>query len=135
VASGKSASLNFRIYWDGTTQDALLDGSKIDKYNDSSNSFSRLVTFSNPGSTCNGSKNTPNLQADILGDWREEVLMRNRESTELRLYVTTIPTDYRIGCLMEDVPYRLSVATQNVGYNQPPEAGYYIGPDCTDYLK
>jgi len=36
---------------------------------------------------------------------------------------------------MEDIPYRLSVATENVAYNQPPEAGYYIGPDRTDYLK
>ena len=52
-----------------------------------------------------------------------------------RLYVTTIPTNYRINCLMEDIPYRLSVATQNVAYNQPPEPGYYIGPDSDDYLK
>ena len=83
----------------------------------------------------NGTKSNPCLQADILGDWREEVLTRNRESTELRLYVSTIPTAYRINCLMQDIPYRLSVATQNVAYNQPPEPGYYIGPDCTDYLK
>ena len=75
------------------------------------------------------------MAADLFGDWREEVLVRNRESTELRLYVTTIPTDYRINCLMEDIPYRISVATQNVAYNQPSEPGYYIGPDRTDYLK
>jgi len=83
----------------------------------------------------NGSKSNPCLQADILGDWREEVVVRNRESTELRIYVTTIPTDFRIICLMQDIPYRLSVAYQNVGYNQPPETGFYIGPDCLDYLK
>ena len=69
--------------------------------------------------------------ADLLGDWREEVLVRNRESTELRLYVSTIPTPYRINCLMEDIPYRLSVATQNVAYNQPAEPGFYLGPDKT----
>ena len=63
------------------------------------------------------------------------MLIRNRESTELRLYVSTSPTSYRINCLMEDIPYRLSVATQNVAYNQPAETGYYIGPDRMDYLK
>ena len=40
-----------------------------------------------------------------------------------------------INCLMLDIPYRLSVATQNVGYNQPPEPGFYLGPDRTDYLR
>ena len=38
-------------------------------------------------------------------------------------------------CLMQDIPYRISVATQNIGYNQPSEPGRYIGPDKTDYLK
>jgi hypothetical protein len=55
------------------------------------------------------------------------VLIRNRESTELRLYVSTIPTEHRITCLMQDNAYRLSVATENVGYNQPPETGFYLG--------
>ena len=63
------------------------------------------------------------------------MITRNRESTELRIYVSTIPTDYRINCLMQDIPYRLSVATENVGYNQPPETGFYLGPDNTEYLK
>ena len=83
----------------------------------------------------NGTKSNPCLSADILGDWREEVIVRDRESTELRVYVTTLPTDHRINCLMQDIPYRLSVATENVGYNQPPEPGFYLGPDRTDFLK
>ena len=33
--------------------------------------------------------------------------------------------------LMEDIPYRLSTAAQNVGYNQPSEPGFYLGPDET----
>ena len=70
-----------------------------------------------------------------MGDWREEVIIRNRESTELRIYSTTIPTPYRIDCLLQDIPYRLSVATQNIAYNQPSEPGFYLGPDNTDYLK
>ena len=77
----------------------------------------------------NGTKSNPCLSADILGDWREEVVVRDRKSDELRIYVSTIPTDYRIDCLMQDIPYRLSVATENVGYNQPSEPGFYLGPD------
>ena len=51
--------------------------------------------------------------------------------TELRLYVSTIPTDYRMNCLEEDIPYRLSVAHQNTAYNQPTQTGFYLGPDKT----
>lgn len=83
----------------------------------------------------NWTKQNPCLAADILGDWREEVITHTIDNTELRIYVSPIPTDYRINCLMTDIPYRISVATQNVGYNQPAEAGYYIGPDDTSYLK
>jgi rhamnogalacturonan endolyase len=117
--------MNFRIYWDGDLYEELLDGNKIDKWN--GNGTKRLATLS--GNTCNSTKNTPNLQADILGDWREEVVARTPDSSELRIYVSTIPTDYRINCLMEDIPYRLSTAAQNVGYNQPSEPGFYLGPD------
>ena len=53
--------------------------------------------------------------------------MRTEDNSELRLYVSTIPTAHRITCLMQDIPYRLSVATENVGYNQPPETGMYMG--------
>jgi hypothetical protein len=63
------------------------------------------------------------------------VIARDRDSRELRIYITTIPTDYRINSLMEDIPYRISIATENVGYNQPPETGFYLGPDRTEYVK
>lgn len=131
TASEKSGSLNFRVYWDGTVQDALLDGNKIDKYNSSSNSFSRLVTFSDlggPSSTCNSTKNTPNLSADILGDWREEVLLYTvtDEETYLGIYTTNIATDYRIPTLMHDHTYRMGICWQNTAYNQPPHIGYNL---------
>ena len=130
TASEKSGSLNFRIYWDGTVQDALLDGNKIDKYNSSSNSFSNLVTFSNlgPSSTCNGTKNTPNLSADILGDWREEVILYNvtDEEAYLGIYSTNIATDYRLPTLMHDHTYRMGICWQNTAYNQPPHIGYNL---------
>ena len=133
IINGKYLPVNSGIWWDGDLLRELLDHETVWKYNWQEKSIDRLQKFE--GSFNNWTKSNPCLSADILGDWREEVIMRNRESTELRIYVTPHPTDYRIECLMQDIPYRLSVATQNVGYNQPSEAGYYIGPDRTDYLK
>ncbi len=133
VMRGRWLSVNFGIWWDGDLLRELLDRQTVTKYDWEQRTIVELQRFD--GQFNNGTKSNPCLAADILGDWREEVLVRNRESTELRLYVSTIPTPYRINCLMEDIPYRLSVATQNVAYNQPSEPGYYIGPDRTDYLK
>jgi rhamnogalacturonan endolyase len=133
VMGGRWLSMNYGIWWDGDLLRELLDRSTVSKYDWENRRIVDLQKFDGPFN--NGTKSNPCLAADLLGDWREEVLVRDRESTELRLYVTTIPTDYRINCLMEDVPYRLSVATQNVAYNQPSEPGYYIGPDRTYYLK
>ena len=45
----------------------------------------------------NGTKATPVLSADILGDWREEVILRVADDPrELRIYTTTIPTEHRL---------------------------------------
>ena len=138
TASEKSASLNFRVYWDGTVQDALLDGNKIDKYDAAKNSFSRLVTFSDlgPSSTCNSTKNTPNLSADILGDWREEVVLYTVTDNEayLGIYSTNIPTDYRIPTLMHDHTYRMGICWQNTAYNQPAHIGYNLVEGTATHL-
>jgi len=134
VLNGRWLSVNFGIWWDGDLLRELLDRETVSKYDWKNHSIVNVQKFEGVHFN-NGTKSNPCLQADMLGDWREEVMVKNRESTELRIYTTTIPTDYRIDCLMHDVPYRLSVAYQNVGYNQPPETGCYIGPDKNDYLK
>ena len=70
---------------------------------------------------CNGTKRTPNLSADLFGDWREEIIFSDTEDpSKLRIYTTTIPTQNRLYTLMHDPVYRLGIAWQNVGYNQPP---------------
>ena len=45
----------------------------------------------------------------------------------LFFYTTAIPTDRRLYTLMHDPQYRLSVAWQNVAYNQPTQPGFYLG--------
>ncbi len=126
----KRPSCNFRIYWDDDLQDELLDGSKITKQNQTLSS-NTLVDFNkyNNAQSCNSTKATPNLSADILGDWREEVILWDGDtSSDLLLFTTTTETSYKVPCLMQDHVYRMGIAWQNVAYNQPPHLGYYL-PD------
>ena len=116
-------STNFLIYWDEDTSRELLNSNYIDKYGNG-----RLFTAEGAVSN-NGTKSTPALSADILGDWREELILRSADNKELRIYSTTIPTSIRQYTLMHDPQYRLSIAWQNVGYNQPPHTSFYMGKD------
>ncbi|MCP2201739.1 rhamnogalacturonan lyase [Lentzea flava] len=121
VAARKPGSINFVIWWDGDAQRELLNGTTIDKYGP--NGDTRLLTGSGVASN-NGTKSTPALQADILGDWREEVIWRTSDSRALRIYSTTEPTTIRRPSLMEDRQYREAVAWQNTAYNQPPHPSF-----------
>ncbi len=115
------SSSNFLCWWDGDLLRELLDRNHIDKYGEG-----RLLTAEGCVSN-NGSKATPVLSADLFGDWREEVIWRTKDNQSLRIYSTTIPTQHRFYTLMHDPQYRLSIAWQNVGYNQPPHTGFYLG--------
>jgi rhamnogalacturonan endolyase len=117
---------NFAVWWDGDLLRELLDKNWIAKWNPRTKALDTLLTAEGCASN-NGTKATPCLSADILGDWREEVVWRSADNQELRIYTTTIPTNYRLPSLMQDPQYRLGVAWQNVGYNQPPHPGYYLG--------
>ena len=128
MLNGRHLSVNFGIWWDGDLLRELLDHETVSKYDWEHHQIVDLITF--PGIVFNnGTKSNPCLSADILGDWREEVIARTPDSDELRIFVSPIPTEHRINCLMQDIPYRLSTAAQNVGYNQPSEPGFYLGPD------
>jgi rhamnogalacturonan endolyase len=124
--SSSTPSINFVIWWDGDVLRELLDGNRISKWNWSSSSEVRLLTADGCTSN-NGTKSTPALCADILGDWREEVIWRTGDNKELRIFTTTIPADNRFYTFMHDPTYRLSVAWQNVAYNQPTQPGFYMG--------
>ncbi|MBQ9666527.1 MAG: rhamnogalacturonan lyase [Bacteroidaceae bacterium] len=122
--------MNSAVWWDGDLLRELLDRNAISKWNWNAQKAETIKDFRAEGcSFNNGTKQNPCLSADILGDWREEVIVRNNESTELRIYSTTIPTPHRFPTFMLNIPYRISVATENVGYNQPPEPSFYFGSD------
>jgi hypothetical protein len=124
-------SYNFGIWWDGDLGRELYDRTYIDKWNPTTKSAGRSFTIyqAYPVSSNNDTKSTPCLQADILGDWREEMILRKSDNTELAIFTTDTPTSYRIPTLMHDPQYRTAIAWQNSGYNQPPYPSFYIGYD------
>jgi len=126
--SDNTPSVNMGIYWDGDVLSEVLNGVNIDKWKYEEGKSERI--FSGGDFNCvsnNGSKQNPVLSADILGDWREELICRTRDNKELRIFSTTIPTDKKFYTLMHDPQYRLSIAWQNVAYNQPPHTGFFLG--------
>lgn len=125
VISTSRPNYRFRIYWDGTLQDNVTDKTRITAYNKGKNN----IVLDAQGVIKNGSKEPPVLQADLFGDWREEIIYcSSSDSATLRIYSSTYPTVYSVPTLMSDHLYRLSIAWQNVAYNQPPHLSYYL-PD------
>ncbi|HEX7027044.1 MAG TPA: carbohydrate-binding protein, partial [Gammaproteobacteria bacterium] len=126
ISSSRPSQMNFGIWWDDDLLRELLDGTAISKWNYNNSSTSTLLSGSSMASN-NGTKANPGLTADIFGDWREEVIWRNSNNSQLRIYTTTAVTGTRIHTLMHDAQYRVAVAWQNVGYNQPPHPGFFLG--------
>ncbi|WP_394553414.1 rhamnogalacturonan lyase [Agromyces sp. MMS24-JH15] len=88
----------------------------------------RLVTATGTA-TNNGTKGNPSLVADVLGDWREELILRTADSTALRFLVSTEPTTHKLPTLMHDIQYRAETARQQTTYNQPAYTSYYFASD------
>jgi hypothetical protein len=117
----KPSQQNFLIYWDADESREIEDGTTISKFGGGT-----LQSCSQCASN-NGTKSTPTLTADLIGDWREEIIWRESNNTGLRLYTTTNVTARRIYTLMHDPQYRMQVSAQQTAYNQPPHPGFHIG--------
>lgn len=134
---GGACAQNFRIYWDGDIYDEILTGignhsqPYMEKYNQGRIGVDGRNLYEHGYSvTCNGTKTTPCLQADIFGDWREEIILFNNEDKKtLNIFSTALPSAVRVPCLLTDHVYRMGIAWQNSGYNQPPHLSYYL-PDA-----
>ncbi|UEG52565.1 rhamnogalacturonan lyase [Mucilaginibacter daejeonensis] len=128
--SDRTPSVNFGIFWDDDLLSELLDGTRITKWNYQDSKAEVLFDASKYDCVSNnGTKQNPVLSGDILGDWREEAIYATRDGKELRIFTTTIPARNRFYTFMHDPQYRLSIAWQNVAYNQPPHTSFYIGDD------
>lgn len=84
--------------------------------------------------TNNHTKGNPCLVADVLGDWREELLLRTSDSSAIRIYMSTELTNRKMYTLMHDPQYRAEVARQNTAYNQPSHPSFYMAMDI-DWSK
>ena len=143
--SDKVPSINFSTYWDGDLLNELQDHTfnnddylpqtfELTKW-DYQNAEMKPIFSSSEIWTNNGTKGNAGLMVDLLGDWREEVITRaagdpnggpSENDHKLRIYSTTIPTDYVIPTMMENATYRKGIAWQNVGYNQPAHTNYLL---------
>lgn len=119
---------NMRIYWDGDLLEETFNyvngkntAGCIAKYG----SWSPIYTMEG-SMTNNDTKGTPCFQGDILGDWREEVIMRTADNN-IRIYSTPTATKWRIPSLWYDHQYRNAMVWQMCGYNQPPRPSYFLG--------
>lgn len=130
--SCRRPAVNFLSYWDGDLEREILDG-----YTDSPATISKMgadgklttLLTTDGYYTCNTTKGTPCLSADIFGDWREELIVRGADSKSIRIYCTPYDTDYRITTLMHDPQYRVQISAQQTAYNQPPHPSFYLGSD------
>ncbi|MBN1517085.1 rhamnogalacturonan lyase [Candidatus Sumerlaeota bacterium] len=127
----KPSSINFLIWWDADPLRELLDGNWIGKFAPGEEHNTRMLLVAEECESNNWTKATPCLSADILGDWREEVIWRTKDNAHLRIYTTTDLTGMRLPTLMHDPIYRMSIAWQNVAYNQPPHTGFFLGDGMT----
>ncbi|MBV7321038.1 rhamnogalacturonan lyase [Bacillus halotolerans] len=134
ISDKAPASANFSIWWDGDLVRELLDHEwngtigkpKIEKW-DAENRCLNTIFQPEGVLSNNGTKGNPVLQANLFGDWREEVIWRTEDSSALRIYTTTHLTRHRFYTLMHDPVYRLGIAWQNTAYNQPPHTSFYLG--------
>lgn len=93
-------------WWDGDEQkEILLDGAMRDYRGEPMTAIEGSVV----------------AVADLLGDWREELLVAT--GNELRIYTTTIPAQTRKVTLLQNHHYRMGLATQGMGYWCPPQVG------------
>lgn len=119
------SDLNFRIYWDGDLCSEILNSpgtakeAKVDKPG-----TGRLFTSSDCNMN-NDSKNNPCFQGDLIGDWREEIVVRC--GTNVRIYTSGMETNYSIPTLWHDHQYRQAMVWQMMAYNQPPHLSYFLG--------
>lgn len=118
------------VWWDGDLLREIYGGFSVFKWDWNQAKLRKIAALDPPAFRGGWNRHAgmrPNLAADLLGDWREELLVPSPDGRAMRLYVSAVPTSHRFRTLMQDPQYRLAVASQNVAYNKPPHPGYFLG--------
>ncbi|MEV7232080.1 RICIN domain-containing protein [Polymorphospora sp. NPDC051019] len=119
------------LWWDGDLTMELFNDGKIEKWDPNnptpSNRLPRLLTVGQYGGQTYGVY--PTLIGDVLGDWREEVVVTNSNSTELLIFTTNQPTNTRLYTLAHNPAYRNAMTLK--GYLQSHHLDYFLGAGMT----
>lgn len=128
----KESSVNAGIWFDGYLNRQMINENIINSY-----SHGRTFTMYRFDESFNNStKSNPGWYGDMVGDWREEVIVPDQTKLKnLKVFSTWYPTEYKLPYLMSDHTYYMQCIHQQVGYNQPTNiGGYYLGSDM-DFAK
>ncbi|KAM0547510.1 hypothetical protein ACHAPJ_010383 [Fusarium lateritium] len=117
------------VWWDGDALIELFNDGKFEKWDwenpSKSNAVPRLLQVTTYGGVTNG--RYPTLIGDILGDWREEVVVTNADMDELLIFTTDQPSDIRLYTLAHNPNYRNDLTVK--GYMQSHHVDYFLGHD------
>ena len=119
------SQLNFRIYWDGDLGDEVLNSPGTAREAAIIDHENGRIFQSNGCNMNNDSKNNPCFQGDLIGDWREEIVVRCGKN--VRIYTSATATDFGMPSLWFDHQYRQAMVWQMMAYNQPPHVSYFMG--------
>ncbi len=126
-----SPGTTFSIFWrpDLTTQPC---NNSISALNVAGTGFGT----GNPGGlattgtrVCGGTKDRPAYAADVLGDFREELILGTTAANEIRIYFNTEESTHKLAALQSDRRYRVEIERQKSCYGQPSYTSFYYGAD------
>ncbi|THE06494.1 rhamnogalacturonan lyase [Microbacterium oleivorans] len=130
VLQSTNPGTNMSIRWAGDLTTQIVNGAQT--VTPTIDDWARGTMLTASGTlTNNGTKGNPSLVADVFGDWREELLVRTADSSALRIYVSTEPTEHKLYTLMHDPQYRAEIARQQTTYNQPAYTDFYLASDMS----
>ena len=123
------------LWWDADLLREFIDGPNngatspvINKFNQAVGTTGRLWNLYN-SSVHQAYGGRPAFWGDILGDWREEVVVVANDYASLRIFTTHQVATDRFYTLMHNPAYRMQATTK--GYVQGSNVDYYLGADMT----
>ncbi|HKX33665.1 MAG TPA: hypothetical protein VJ302_38655 [Blastocatellia bacterium] len=116
---------NFRIWWDGDVLSENYNDGKIEKWNYSPGTVSRLVTTWHYESAIGSDRSAPMFYGDIFGDWREEVILTSSDYSRLVIFTSPVSTGTRLYTLAHNPAYRNCMTIK--GYMQSHMMDYFLG--------
>ncbi|OBT92907.1 hypothetical protein VE01_08954 [Pseudogymnoascus verrucosus] len=115
------------LWWDGDALMELYNDGKFEQWDwlkpSVSGKMPRFLKISDYGGSV--STRNPLFLGDILGDWREEVVVTNANYDELLIFSTNIPSDIRLYTLPHNPAYRNAMTLK--GYMQSHHVDYFLG--------